>query len=499
MEEKKDSNTERIYTKEFSVCLVFLIISVLLSFYNVFELISGQIEAKEETIIGVVFLCCLLIGPATIWLIYLIVKKKVFYMAPILDLPDENSKGKKKTVLAANQDIVEMNYYVEQFEKNKKIVTFCKNYADKIVASFPVLEYIFVPMIYIPFLSNRYRISVGKNIISNNDFLKQICLYNQEVLNNNPSLVMYAHTLLYNQHYYEYGLSNYVIRGGEKKKYIQDNFARRESKMNKNTRIFTDLFVDLENEINDINSLFKSLIKQKILECQDGINAYRAFLYLLYKYKKMSVYEESISIFEGVGIIPDESNIKATIEKLLDSDIEDPLLISNLIRSLYSKRNNFIDLFFNSKTEFDNNIQSVINTIKENQKVEELLKPNKKRARFNIADIDLMSGEQFESFVTYLFNELGYNATNTKLSGDQGIDVIATKGKTKVAIQAKCYSKPVGNHAIMEAVAGAKHYGADKVMVVTNNYFTKSAKELAESNNVILWDRNILKEKMEQI
>ena len=110
-----------------------------------------------------------------------------------------------------------------------------------------------------------------------------------------------------------------------------------------------------------------------------------------------------------------------------------------------------------------------------------------------------MSGEQFEHFVTYLFNNLGYTATNTKLSGDQGIDVLAKKGKITIAIQTKCYSKPVGNHAIMEAVAGAKYYNADKIMVVTNSTFTRSARELAESNNVILWDRSILKEKLEEI
>ena len=40
----------------------------------------------------------------------------------------------------------------------------------------------------------------------------------------------------------------------------------------------------------------------------------------------------------------------------------------------------------------------------------------------------------------------------------------------------------------MEIYAGAKFYDADKCIVVTNNYFTKSAKEIADKNNVILWD-----------
>ena len=144
-------------------------------------------------------------------------------------------------------------------------------------------------------------------------------------------------------------------------------------------------------------------------------------------------------------------------------------------------------------------IQELSNLI-EKEKIDNLLNPEKKnKTLYTLTTIDLMSGEQFEHFITYLFNNLGYKATNTKLSEDQGIDVLAKKGKTTIAIQTKCYSKPVGNHAIMEAVAGAKYYNADKIMVVTNSTFTRSARELAESNNVILWDRSILKEKLEEI
>lgn len=133
-------------------------------------------------------------------------------------------------------------------------------------------------------------------------------------------------------------------------------------------------------------------------------------------------------------------------------------------------------------------------------KNEKLLKYNKhKNSKFRIEDLDLMSGAEFENFITYLFNQLGYKASNTKLSGDQGIDVIAEKGNTILAIQCKCFHSSVGNHAIMEAFTGAKYYNADKCMVITNSFFTKSAKELAYKTGVILWDRQILKEKLEEI
>lgn len=113
-----------------------------------------------------------------------------------------------------------------------------------------------------------------------------------------------------------------------------------------------------------------------------------------------------------------------------------------------------------------------------------------------IDDIDLMSGLEFEQYISDYFHQKGYHTEITKGSGDQGIDVIAEKGSTRIGIQVKCYSGNVGNAAVQEAVAGKAFYKLDKVMVITNSYFTSSAVELAQANNVILWDRSILKEKL---
>lgn len=114
----------------------------------------------------------------------------------------------------------------------------------------------------------------------------------------------------------------------------------------------------------------------------------------------------------------------------------------------------------------------------------------------SIEDIDIMSGYDFEVFISYLFTKMGYTAYCTKKSGDQGVDVIAEKNGIKYGIQAKCYGGTVGNTAIQEVVTGMAYYSCDKAMVVTNSIFTKAAIDLAASNNVILWDRNILAEKL---
>lgn len=126
-------------------------------------------------------------------------------------------------------------------------------------------------------------------------------------------------------------------------------------------------------------------------------------------------------------------------------------------------------------------------------------KQQRKITKYTIDDIDLMTGAEFEEFIALLFKKMGYSSQVTKQSGDQGIDVIAIKNNTRIGIQAKCYSNTVGNAAIQEAVAGKSFYNCDKTVVVTNNYFTTAAIELAQVNNVILWNRDLLKEKIKEL
>jgi hypothetical protein len=119
--------------------------------------------------------------------------------------------------------------------------------------------------------------------------------------------------------------------------------------------------------------------------------------------------------------------------------------------------------------------------------------------RYSISDTDFMNGYQFENFVAMLFNHFGYKTIVTPSSGDQGIDIIAEKDGERVGIQAKCYSSAVTNSAIQEVSAGIVHYGCTKGIVVTNNNFTKSANALADSNQIILWDRQKLSEIINEV
>lgn len=108
---------------------------------------------------------------------------------------------------------------------------------------------------------------------------------------------------------------------------------------------------------------------------------------------------------------------------------------------------------------------------------------------------DNMNGYEFENFCCKLLIDNHYkNVKQTKLSGDEGIDIIAEKEEIKYGIQCKCYSSPVGIKAVQEAFTGAKMYDCDIAVVITNNCFTSQAIHAAEQTRVRLWDRNKLNE-----
>ncbi|MFR7960816.1 MAG: restriction endonuclease [Roseburia intestinalis] len=107
---------------------------------------------------------------------------------------------------------------------------------------------------------------------------------------------------------------------------------------------------------------------------------------------------------------------------------------------------------------------------------------------------DNMDGHEFEYFCGDLLKKNEFsNVEVTRGSGDQGIDIIAYKDGVKYGIQCKCYSQNIGNKAVQEAFAGKTFYDCHVAAVLTNQYFTRSAKELAEHNGVLLWDRNKLR------
>ncbi len=201
------------------------------------------------------------------------------------------------------------------------------------------------------------------------------------------------------------------------------------------------------------------------------------------------VMEKKYNKFKNLMIVKDSSNINEFIIKFVDDfgyekdSNED--YVQFLIRLLKEK-----NIIF-EKRRLILGIEKAAKSREVNIFEKSLLETNNKK--IIIEEIDNMNGYQFESFLKQLFDKMGYAVKSTKLSRDQGADIIAEKLNTRYLIQAKRYNEKVNNKSVQEISAALKHYNADKGIVITNNYFTESAKELAKSNRIELIDRNKLK------
>lgn len=99
----------------------------------------------------------------------------------------------------------------------------------------------------------------------------------------------------------------------------------------------------------------------------------------------------------------------------------------------------------------------------------------------------MVNGYKYEHHAAKYLKKHGFKKIEvTKLSGDYGADIIATKRGRRYAIQCKYYSKPVGLKAVQEVVAAKRHYRCSKAMVITNCTYTKPARVLANENGVVL-------------
>lgn len=96
------------------------------------------------------------------------------------------------------------------------------------------------------------------------------------------------------------------------------------------------------------------------------------------------------------------------------------------------------------------------------------------------------NGLAFEELCRSRLNDLGFETSLTKPSGDFGGDIVAEKHGITYIIQCKATSGKVGVKAIQEAATAKRYYKADAAVVITNGEYTSAANELAVENKVIL-------------
>lgn len=126
-----------------------------------------------------------------------------------------------------------------------------------------------------------------------------------------------------------------------------------------------------------------------------------------------------------------------------------------------------------------------------------------------IARVDIMSGEQFERFICWLFQARNYKVRRVGTTlyrskqhniinryyqtlRDFGADIIAEKEGERIAVQVKRCKRPVGKNDVKQVFFALRHYGCHKAMVVSNSGYTKTALRYASRKHIEVWNRDLL-------
>ena len=132
--------------------------------------------------------------------------------------------------------------------------------------------------------------------------------------------------------------------------------------------------------------------------------------------------------------------------------------------------------------------------------IEELLeKHSTKNTSLKTEFSDAMNPYEYERYCADILCNIGWNAQATKASGDQGCDVIAEKNGTKIVLQCKLYTQPVGNKAVQEVFAAKHHEQANYAAVVTNQSYTRSARQISATTGIELLHHEQLEKWAESI
>ena len=184
---------------------------------------------------------------------------------------------------------------------------------------------------------------------------------------------------------------------------------------------------------------------------------------------------------------------KGTFDKLFQSEEKETIVlylvfsINYEIMKSYSLENSFFELYESymvaQKAEVYYTKYSLLNCSKE--KVDGIVKLRESLK-------NAVTGIDFEMVLYDMYILMGYQVETTKVSGDQGADLIISKNGIKSVVQAKFYTGSVGNGSVQEVIGALGYYKATKGVVVTNSVFTKSAVELANANDIQLIDGNVL-------
>ena len=115
--------------------------------------------------------------------------------------------------------------------------------------------------------------------------------------------------------------------------------------------------------------------------------------------------------------------------------------------------------------------------------------------------VDCLSGKEFELFIGWLFEELGYEVQSEKHPTYLGVDLVAEKDGEMIAIDARRYPKTYKVSEVIVPISqeAKRIYGCHRSIVLITGYFTQQAMVDAQRSSVELWDRDTLASKIDGV
>jgi len=97
-----------------------------------------------------------------------------------------------------------------------------------------------------------------------------------------------------------------------------------------------------------------------------------------------------------------------------------------------------------------------------------------------------LRGTKFERALARLYKNMGYSVSQTKGSGDEGIDLILSKEAKTTVVQCKGREKPIGVGAVRDLYGAMMHARADSAVLACPAGFTKAVRNFATGKPIQL-------------
>jgi len=97
-----------------------------------------------------------------------------------------------------------------------------------------------------------------------------------------------------------------------------------------------------------------------------------------------------------------------------------------------------------------------------------------------------LGGTSFEVEAGSVFSRRGYAVRRVGGSGDQGVDLLLTKGGVTIAVQCKAHRMPVGPSAVRDLFGAMVHHRYAEAWLLSTSGFTKGARFFAAGKPIKL-------------